>query len=470
MDTTRDILYRGYYLNLSTIAAGALPDGIGQGLSGCVVDDFDPDDVDVVQFMEKRAEADGMDAGNPFLGGRRIRMSGTVYGKSRALAYDEQLNLRAALNPILAQREIPDDHGFLPLYFSVPTNDTANFPSGARSLRAMVMPKAFHCPINRDEHGGADSDQLAFNWSAVFVMRDPQFEGETAQDYVFADTAVTTGATAAASTDLVTKTAHGLVAGDRIYFTTLTGGTGLSKNTTYYVIATGLTANDFKVSTTSGGAAVDITVNYTDVAFAKFTTYTGNLVNRGTYVSPLNMLFLVGSQAGTITVTAGGSVFTIAIPASSDVPTSGATATASTDLINKTAHGLLAGDPVYFTTLTGGTGLALTQVYYVLATGLTANAFAVATTPTGTAVNITADYSAVAYSKVGTRIIRVKRDKTITVEENGVEALKRSWLTFSQATTWPLIAAGTSAYTVTVNGAVLLGGGANHQWFWEMYA
>jgi hypothetical protein len=32
---------------------------------------------------EKRAEADGMDVGNPFLGGRRIRLSGTVYGKSR---------------------------------------------------------------------------------------------------------------------------------------------------------------------------------------------------------------------------------------------------------------------------------------------------------------------------------------------------------------------------------------------------
>jgi len=471
MDTTRDILYRGYYLNLSTIADGPLPDGVGQGLSGCVVDDFDPDDVDVVQFMEKRAEADGMDAGNPFLGGRRIRMSGTVYGKTRGLAYDEQLRLRAALNPVLAQREIPDDHGFLPLYFSIPTSDTANFPSAARAMRAMVMPKAFHCPINRDEHGGPDSDQLAFNWSAVFTMRDPQFEGEQSQDYVFTDTVVGTGATANASTNLVTTpSAHGLVAGDRVYFTTLTAGTGLSRNTTYYVIAAGLTTTAFAVSTTSGGSAVDITVNYTDVAWAKFTTYLGNFNNRGTYVAPLNMLFYVGSQAGTITVTAGGSVFTIAIPASSDVPTSGATATASTDLINKTAHGLLAGDPVYFTTLTGGTGLALTQVYYVLATGLTANAFAVGTTPTGTPVDITVNYSAVSYSKVGTRIIRVKRDKTITVEENGVEALKRSWLMFTQATTWPLIASGTSAYNVTVNGAVLLGGGANHQWFWEMYA
>ena len=470
MDTTRNIIYRGYYLNLSTIADGPLPDGLGEGLSGCVVDDFDPDDVDVVQFMEKRAEADGMDVGNPFLGGRRIRMAGTVYGKTRDLAYDEQLNLRAALNPILAQREIPDDHGFLPLYFSIPTNDTTNFPSGTRDMRAMVMPKAFHCPINRDEHGGVDSDQLAFNWSAVFTMRDPQFEGEVSQDYVFADTVVTTGATATASTNLINKVAHGLVAGDRIYFTTLTGGTGLALNASRYVIASGLTADAFKVSTTSGGSEVDITVNYTDVAFAKFTTYSGNFNNRGTYVAPLNMLFYVGSKAGTITVTAGGSIFTIAIPASADTPITGATAAASTNLVAKAAHGLAAGDPVYFTTLTGGAGLSLTKVYYVLTDGLTTSAFKVGLTPTGAAVDITGDYSVVALSKVGTRTIRVKRDKTITVEENGVEALKRSWLTFSQATTWPLIAAGTSAYNVTVTGAVLLGDGVNHQWFWEMYA
>jgi hypothetical protein len=392
MDTTRDILYRGYYLNLSTIADGALPDGPAQGLSGCVVDDFDPDDLDVIQFMEKRAEADGMDVGNPFLGGRRIRMAGTVYGQSRALAYDEMMTLRAILNPVLAQREIPDDHGFLPLYFSIPTNDTANFPSGARDMRALVMPKTFHCPINRDEHGGVDTDQLAFNWSAVFVMRDPQFEGETAQTVTFADT------------------------------------------------------------TTSP------------------TTYTGTFLNRGTYVSPLNLIFRVGSEAGTIAISAGGSIATVTIPVSTDTSITGATAAASTDLISKTSHGLAAGDAVYFTTLTGGTGLALSTTYYVIADGLTTDAFKVGTTPTDTAVDITVDYSTVALKKIADRIIRIKRDKTITVEENGVEALKRSWLEFQQSTTWPLIPAGSSTYTVTITGATLIGGDVAQAWFWEMYA
>lgn len=68
----------------------------------------------------------------------------------------------------------------------------------------------------------------------------------------FADAAVTT----TASTDLVTRTNHGLSNGTRICFITMTG-TGLSLYTVYYVI--NATANTFQVSLTSGGSVVDIT-------------------------------------------------------------------------------------------------------------------------------------------------------------------------------------------------------------------
>lgn len=447
-------------------------DGLGKGIAGSVVDDFDPDDVDVVQFAEKRAEADGMDTGTPFLGARRIRLAGTIYGKTRGLCYDVLWQLRAAMSPVLASREIPADKGYLPMYFSVPTNDTDNYPSGAIEMRALVMPKAFRAPINRDQHGGVDGDALAMNWSAVMVMRDPNFEGITPQDVAFADTPVIADGTSSAATNLITRTAHGLVAGDRIYFTRLVTGVGLSLNTTYYVIASGLTANDFKVATTSGGSEVDITTGHTVVDFAKFQTFTGNFLNRGTYNAPLNMLLAVGAQAGTITVTAGGSVFTIAIPATTEPSFTGATISAATNLVTKTAHGLVAGDRIYFTALTGGTGLSLNKDYFVLASGLTANAFKVSATSGGAEVDITVDYSAATYSKVSRRLIRFKRQKVITVEENGVEQLRRSWLTFQNATTWPLIPAGTSGYTITVNGATLDPGSAegSHMWFWESYA
>jgi hypothetical protein len=184
MDTTQDIIYRNYKVNDQTVADSVdSSDGIGKGISGSVVDYFDPDDMDVVQFSEKRAEADGMDVGNPFLGGRRIRLAGTVYGKSRGLCYDALAQLRKAMNATLAARESPADKGYVPLYFSVPTNDTGNFPSGHIDMRALAMPKAFRAPINRDQHGGnEDSDALAIPWSAVMVMRDPNFEGVTPQD------------------------------------------------------------------------------------------------------------------------------------------------------------------------------------------------------------------------------------------------------------------------------------------------
>lgn len=468
MDTTRDIIYRNFLLNDSSFDEQTMQDGQGNGLAGCVVDDFDPDDVDVVQFSEKRAEADGMDVGNPFLGGRRIRVSGTIYGKSRALCYDLLWQLRATMSPVLAQREIPGDHGYLPLYFSVPTADP-NY-AGSIAMRALVMPKGFRAPVNRDQQGGNDTDQLAIPWSAVFVMRDPNFEGQTPQDVAFADTVIKGGGTAAAATDIITITGHGFALNDRIYFTRLVGGTGLALNTTYYVIAANLAANTFEVSTTLGGAAVNITVDYTRVEAAKFTTYTGNFLNRGTYNAPLNMLIAVGSQAGTITVTAGGSNYTIAIPATTDPATTGKTCTAATDRINSTAHGLVAGDRVYVTAVTGGAGLSLNLTYYVV--NPTTNDFQVSLTAGGAAVNITSDGTALAYTKISYRLLRFKREKVFTVEENGIETLRRSWLTFTQNTTWPLVPAGTSAYTVTVNGAVLDPGttDGSHMWFWESYA
>ena len=43
MDTTRDIIYRNFKLNDSGVAAAIdSTDGLGKGIAGCVVDDFDP--------------------------------------------------------------------------------------------------------------------------------------------------------------------------------------------------------------------------------------------------------------------------------------------------------------------------------------------------------------------------------------------------------------------------------------------
>ena len=56
------------------------------------------------------------------------------------------------------------------------------------------------------------------------------------------------------------------------YSTTGSAATGLTNNTTYYVIASGLTANAFKVSATDGGSTVDITGQGNDAQYFELAT------------------------------------------------------------------------------------------------------------------------------------------------------------------------------------------------------
>lgn len=65
-----------------------------------------------------------------------------------------------------------------------------------------------------------------------------------------------------AGTDLLTSVGHGFVEHTRINFPTGGGGTlpaPLALDTNYWVIASGLTADDFKLSATRGGSAINIT-------------------------------------------------------------------------------------------------------------------------------------------------------------------------------------------------------------------
>lgn len=82
---------------------------------------------------------------------------------------------------------------------------------------------------------------------------------------------VVDGVATVAVTDLFTSIAHGVTTGDRVFFSAIAGEalpTGVSATVLYFVIATGLTADVFSVSTTSGGAALDVT-GAGEVAFYK---------------------------------------------------------------------------------------------------------------------------------------------------------------------------------------------------------
>lgn len=89
---------------------------------------------------------------------------------------------------------------------------------------------------------------------------------------------VTQTGSAAASTDLITLTTHGLAANDTVTFSSVGTATPLIAGLAYYVLASGLTANDFKVATTKGGTAIDITANGT-VVWSKGVALTKTMVD-----------------------------------------------------------------------------------------------------------------------------------------------------------------------------------------------
>lgn len=66
--------------------------------------------------------------------------------------------------------------------------------------------------------------------------------------------------TANAGTETITRVAHGLAIDDVVHFTVTSDiFAGLAANTQYWVISAGFTADNFRLSTTKGGSAVDIT-------------------------------------------------------------------------------------------------------------------------------------------------------------------------------------------------------------------
>jgi hypothetical protein len=82
--------------------------------------------------------------------------------------------------------------------------------------------------------------------------------------------------------DLITAPAHGLSTDQRVFVLAAPGAVlpaGLAENTAYFVLASGLTTDAFKLSTTSGGSAVDVTASgaamfipYTALAIAQNAT------------------------------------------------------------------------------------------------------------------------------------------------------------------------------------------------------
>ena len=122
----------------------------------------------------------------------------------------------------------------------------------------------------------------------------------THQFYVYStnatlDCPTTSGLTIDASTDRITHTAHGFADNTPIFLYNLSGGAGLTNNTTYFVRNS--TANDYQVSATTGGAAINITTNGTvDVCRAFGTTSSAWIHKTGNLPALAGTLVTVDSE------------------------------------------------------------------------------------------------------------------------------------------------------------------------------
>lgn len=148
----------------------------------------------------------------------------------------------------------------------VMSNRSPVVPAGA-PFGASQSFGGFAMRIVRVLDSAAIQDILAVDsWVGTNLVKDPGYFDSKGR-WVPTDAtpgALVTLATSAAADDIVdTAAAHGFVAGDRVVFSELTGGTGLKANTEYYVIAANLAAQTFQVAETAGGTAVDFSTNVT---------------------------------------------------------------------------------------------------------------------------------------------------------------------------------------------------------------
>lgn len=107
--------------------------------------------------------------------------------------------------------------------------------------------------------GGGTTDFGIYGLMADGYSRSPMFTGG-ARVAAYGAVRLQKTVTIDVDTDLFGCTAHGLSAGDQLVINATQGElpTGISANTVYFVLASGLTADAFKLSTTPAGSSLDM--------------------------------------------------------------------------------------------------------------------------------------------------------------------------------------------------------------------
>lgn len=176
----------------------------------------------------------------------------------------------------------------------------------------------------------------------------------------------------------------GLVAGTVYYLSNTPGAISTSSGTIERKIGIGY--NTTSIDFDPNYAYIPTALQYAGIT--QFPSLTGVVASYAGRSAPTGWLLCDGTAVSRSTYAALMAVI---------CPSGAFTVTIATPAVfTKNAHGLIAGDPVSFTT-TGGlpSGLSTATTYYVISTGLTTNAFEVSLSPGGPAVNTSGSQSGV---------------------------------------------------------------------------
>lgn len=156
-DLTRAVAFQGVALNTTTITNGVI--------TGCQVDLLDLSKVEVRQFREPLALAQGLDVGGVWFGGRHVTLQGTVYGSSRADADSRIGTLEAAFDPTAIYGATPGSFGYAALtWYSI---------GGGAQRTLYCLPEGLQVASRRGLFGGPDGAPLAIPWTVQLLAKNP---------------------------------------------------------------------------------------------------------------------------------------------------------------------------------------------------------------------------------------------------------------------------------------------------------
>ena len=145
---------------------------------------------------------------------------------------------------------------------------------------------------------------------------------------------------------------------------------------------------DVATTETSGGSYARQAITWQ----AAGTPAAGQAGNNGILTIPINTGVTIQSLGLYDALSAGNLLGVLPYGSSGQVVKGVATIDATTDLFLSKGHGVTTDDRVFFSTVNGEaipTGVVVTTLYFVLAAGLTADAFSVSATSGGAALNVT---------------------------------------------------------------------------------